>query len=182
MSNKPWDGRFAEKTDKRVEAFTASIAYDQQLYPYDIAGSIAHSKMLAKAGVITDEEAAQLVEGLGIVKRELDRGKFTFDDSLEDIHMHIEARLLQVVGKVAQKLHTARSRNDQVALDLRMYLRDETRQVIEILRELRRVLVDLADGHTGTPPETGRTRWQGLRIVAGRLQLLAGDLSHRGTC
>ncbi|MBC2710029.1 MAG: argininosuccinate lyase [Desulfosarcina sp.] len=147
MAGKPWDGRFSEKTDKSVEAFTASIAYDRRLYPYDIEGSIAHCKMLAKVGVITDEESTQLMEGLGIIKRELDRGEFTFDDSLEDIHMHIEARLLQVAGKVAQKLHTARSRNDQVALDVRMYLREETRQVIDLLQTLRTVLVDLAANH-----------------------------------
>ena len=147
MADKLWDGRFTEKTDRSVEAFTASIAYDRRLYPYDIAGSIAHSKMLAKVGVISAEEAAQLVEGLGTVKRELDHGKFVFDDSLEDIHMHIEARLLQVVGKVAQKLHTARSRNDQVALDVRMYLREETRGIIERLQRLRSVLVDLAEAH-----------------------------------
>ena len=147
MAEKPWDGRFAEKTDKSVEAFTASHAYDRRLYPYDIAGSIAHSKMLAKVGVISDAEAAQLVEGLGTVKRELDRGDFTFDDSLEDIHMHIESRLLQVAGKVAQKLHTARSRNDQVGLDVRMYLRDEARRTIDLLQQIRSVLVDLASAH-----------------------------------
>ncbi len=148
MAEKPWDGRFTEKTDKSVETFTASHAYDRRLYPYDIAGSIAHSKMLAKVGVISDAEADQLVEGLGKVKRELDRGDFTFDDSLEDIHMHIEARLLQVAGTVAQKLHTARSRNDQVALDVRMYLRDEAHRTIDLLQALRHVLVDLAAAHT----------------------------------
>ena len=147
MAEKPWDGRFSEKTDKSVEAFTASIAYDRRLYPYDITGSIAHCRMLAKVGIITDEEASGLVEGLGTIKRELDRGEFIFDDSLEDIHMHIEARLLQVAGKVAQKLHTARSRNDQVALDVRMYLRDETHRTIDLLQTLRTVLVDLANGH-----------------------------------
>jgi argininosuccinate lyase len=147
MAEKPWDGRFSEKTARSVEAFTSSIAYDRRLYPYDIAGSIAHCKMLAKVGVISDEESAQLVEGLGTVKRELDHGEFIFDDSLEDIHMHIEARLLQIAGKVAQKLHTARSRNDQVALDVRMFLRDETRKTIDLLRQLRTVLVALADGH-----------------------------------
>jgi argininosuccinate lyase len=147
MAEKPWDGRFSERTDKSVEAFTASHAYDRRLYPYDIAGSIAHSKMLAKVGVISEAEAAQLVEGLGAVKRELDRGQFVFDDSLEDIHMHIEARLLQVAGKVAQKLHTARSRNDQVALDVRMYLRDETRRTITLLKALRGVLVEFAAAH-----------------------------------
>jgi argininosuccinate lyase len=147
MAEKPWDGRFSEKTDQSVEAFTASIAYDRRLYPYDIAGSIAHCKMLAAVGVITDDEASSLVEGLGTIKRELDRGEFIFDDSLEDIHMHIEARLLQVAGKVAQKLHTARSRNDQVALDVRMYLREETRRTIDLLQRVRTVLVDLASGH-----------------------------------
>ncbi len=147
MVEKPWDGRFSEKTDKSVEAFTASIAYDRRLYTYDIAGSIAHCRMLAKVGIITDEEASYLVEGLGTIKRELDRGEFIFDDSLEDIHMHIEARLLQVAGKVAQKLHTARSRNDQVALDVRMYLRDETHRTIDLLQTLRTVLVDLANDH-----------------------------------
>jgi argininosuccinate lyase len=147
MAEKPWDGRFSEKTDQSVEAFTASIAYDRRLYPYDIAGSIAHCKMLAAVGVITDDEASSLVEGLGTIKRELDRGEFIFDDSLEDIHMHIEARLLQVAGKVAQKLHTARSRNDQVALDVRMYLREETRRIIGLLQRVRTVLVDLASGH-----------------------------------
>ncbi len=147
MAEKPWDGRFSEKTAKSVEAFTSSIAYDRRLYPYDIAGSIAHCKMLAKVGVITDEESTQLIEGLGTVKRELDHGEFVFDDSLEDIHMHIEARLLQVAGKVAMKLHTARSRNDQVALDVRMYLRDEVRQTIDLLRQLRLVMVEMADAH-----------------------------------
>ncbi len=147
MAEKPWDGRFAERTDKSVEAFTASVHYDCRLYPYDIAGSIAHSKMLAKVGVITDEEATQLVEGLGTIKRELDRGEFAFDDSLEDIHMHVEARLLQVAGKVAQKLHTARSRNDQVALDVRMYLRDEARRIINLMQAMRSAMVNLAEGH-----------------------------------
>ncbi len=147
MAEKPWNGRFVQATDTSVEAFTASHAYDRRLYPYDIAGSIAHSKMLAKVGVISDAEAAQLVEGLATVKGELDRGTFAFDDGLEDIHMHIEARLLDVAGTVAHKLHTARSRNDQVALDVRMYLRDETRRLIGLLHALRRVLVDLAAAH-----------------------------------
>ena len=123
MSEKPWEGRFAEKTDGRVEKFTASIDVDRRLYVYDIQGSIAHCQMLGSAGIITSEEMSSLIEGLGTIQREIERGQFKFDDSLEDIHMHIEARLFQVVGKVAQKLHTARSRNDQVALDVRMYLK-----------------------------------------------------------
>jgi argininosuccinate lyase len=150
MSDKPWDGRFAEGTDTSVEAFTSSIQVDRRLYPYDIEGSVAHCRMLAKVGVISDEEASQLVEGLGRIKRDLDHGNFEFDDSLEDIHMHIEARLLQDVGKVAQKLHTARSRNDQVALDTRMYLRDVTGRVIAGLHRLCHTLVTAAQRHVDT--------------------------------
>ncbi len=150
MSDKPWDGRFAERTDTSVEAFTSSIQCDRRLYPYDIQGSVAHCRMLAKVGVITAEEAETLVEGLWRIKRELDQGNFEFDDSLEDIHMHIEARLLQEVGKVAQKLHTARSRNDQVALDIRMFLRDVTAQLIQGLKTLRTILVGLAEQHVET--------------------------------
>ena len=150
MSDKPWDGRFAEGTDTSVEAFTSSIQVDKRLYPYDIAGSVAHCRMLAKVGVITDGEAGQLIEGLGRIKRDLDRGNFEFDDSLEDIHMHIEARLLEDVGKVAQKLHTARSRNDQVALDTRMYVRDATRRVIDGLHRLCRVMVESARQNVDT--------------------------------
>jgi argininosuccinate lyase len=150
MSEKPWDGRFSERTDTSVEAFTSSIQVDRRLYPYDIEGSVAHCRMLAKVGVITENEAGELTEGLWRIKRELDQGSFRFDDSLEDIHMHIEARLLQEVGKVAQKLHTARSRNDQVALDVRMYLRDMTGRIIDRLFDLRTILVGLAEQHIDT--------------------------------
>ncbi|MEJ2473397.1 MAG: argininosuccinate lyase [Desulfobacterales bacterium] len=145
MEDKKWGGRFTEKTDRRVEAFTASIDFDKRLYSYDIDGSIAHCRMLAKTGIITEDEAASLVEGLGKIKRELDRGAFQFDAGQEDIHMHIETRLVEEVGKVALKLHTARSRNDQVALDVRMFLRDETVRIIDQLINLRKVLVDLAE-------------------------------------
>ena len=144
MSEKPWDGRFSEKTDKLVEAFTSSIRIDCRLYIYDIEGSIAHCKMLAKVGIITDEEASVLVRGLEQIKTEIEQGQFRFEDSLEDIHMHIEDRLFQIVGTVARKLHTARSRNDQVALDIRMYLRAETLNIIALLQQLRKVIVTLA--------------------------------------
>jgi len=144
MSEKPWDGRFSEKTDKLVEAFTSSIRIDCRLYVYDIEGSIAHCKMLAKVGIITDEEASVLVRGLEQIKTEIEQGQFRFEDSLEDIHMHIEDRLFQIVGTVARKLHTARSRNDQVALDIRMYLRAETLNIIALLQQLRKVIVTLA--------------------------------------
>ena len=147
MSQKPWDGRFSEQTDKGVEAFTASIDLDKRLYAYDVEGSIAHCRMLARAGIITEAEAAELVRGLRAILKEIEQGVFLFDDSLEDIHMHIEARLAQNLGRVAQKLHTARSRNDQVALDVRMYLRDETAAVIRLLFQLRKEIVVLAKSH-----------------------------------
>ncbi|MFZ0613295.1 MAG: argininosuccinate lyase [Desulfobacterales bacterium] len=147
MANKTWGGRFGEKTDRRVEMFTASIDVDQRLYPYDIEGSIAHCRMLARTGIISQDEADALIEGLGRIKRELDRGAFEFDAGLEDIHMHIETRLVEEVGKVALKLHTARSRNDQVALDVRMFLRVETVRTVDLLMDLRKVLVEMADEH-----------------------------------
>ena len=144
MAEKLWDGRFTERTDRKVEAFTSSIHVDKRLYGYDIEGSIAHCKMLARASIITEEEASLLLQGLGEIRREIDHGDFEFDHSLEDIHMHIEARLLQEVGRVAQKLHTARSRNDQIALDVRMYLRDETLAIIEDLTQLNRAILGMA--------------------------------------
>ena len=103
--------------------------------------------MLAKASIISDEDALALIEGLGLIKREIERGEFQFDRGLEDIHMHIETRLIEKVGKVAQKLHTARSRNDQVALDVRMYLRDETLNTVKLLSMLAKVMN--SDVHTG---------------------------------
>ena len=102
MSEKPWNGRFTEKTDKIVEDFTSSIDIDKRLYTYDIEGSIAHCRMLAKASIISEEDASSLMEGLGKIKREIEHKNFQFDNSLEDIHMHIESRLVQLVGKAAQ--------------------------------------------------------------------------------
>jgi argininosuccinate lyase len=144
MSEKLWSGRFSEKTDRMVEDFTSSIDVDKRLYAYDIEGTIAHCRMLAKASIISEADASVLIEGLGAIKREIERGDFQFDEGLEDIHMHIEARLIEKVGKSAQKLHTARSRNDQVVLDVRMYLREETLNTIKRLVALSKVIVDLA--------------------------------------
>jgi len=150
MGEKPWGGRFSEKTDRSVEAFTSSINIDKRLYAYDIEGSIAHCKMLASRSIITEEDASSIIQGLSKIKREIERGKFQFDDGLEDIHMHIESSLFQSVGKVAQKLHTSRSRNDQVALDVRMYLRDEVAKIIKGLTKLKRVLVLFARNNIDT--------------------------------
>jgi argininosuccinate lyase len=147
MSEKPWGGRFAEKTDRIAEAFTSSIDVDKRLYAYDIEGSIAHCKTLAKAAVITPEEADLLIQGLIKIKRDIERQAFEFDPGLEDIHMNIESRLVDDIGKTAQKLHTARSRNDQVVLDVRMYLRDETVSVIQSLIRFRSTILDLAESN-----------------------------------
>ncbi len=121
---KAWGGRFSTETHKQVEAFTASIDFDRRLAPYDIAGSIAHARMLAKCGILTKAEADAIVGGLEEIREEIVRGDFRYDHALEDIHMHVERRLTDKIGEVGGKLHTARSRNDQVALDLRLYLRD----------------------------------------------------------
>lgn len=150
MTEKSWAGRFSEKTDRSVEDFTASIDSDKRLYPYDIEGSIAHCRTLAKTDIISQKQAELLIEGLGKIKQELERGEFEFDNALEDIHMHIEARLVQHTGEVAHKLHTARSRNDQVALDLRLYLRDETSNLFRRLLVLQQVLLEMAKDNLDT--------------------------------
>ena len=129
MSQKLWTGRFKEKTARIVETFTSSIDVDRRLYAYDIQRSIAHCKTLAKARIITDQEARELIKGLKAIDKEIKQGAFEFSDRLEDIHTHIETRLAEIVGKVALKLHTGRSRNDQVALDVRMYLRDQVAEI-----------------------------------------------------
>ena len=144
---KPWSGRFTEATNELVEEFTASIPYDWRLYPYDIAGSMVHATMLGKQGIITKAESRRITRGLEAILKEIVSGTFEFAVELEDIHMNIESRLIEKIGPVGGKLHTARSRNDQVALDIRMYLRDEIAEVHELLTSLQRVITDLADKH-----------------------------------
>ena len=150
MSSKLWGGRFAEKTDKAVEKFSSSIEIDSKLYKEDIMGSIAHSKMLAKSGIISAEEALKIESGLKKIEEKIESGEFVHDDSLEDIHMHIEAYLTQEIGDVARKLHTARSRNDQVAVDIRLYLKKVINTVREGLFYLRNEFADLAEKNIET--------------------------------
>ncbi len=147
MAEKLWGGRFSEATDKLVEAFTSSIHVDRRLYAHDILGSQAHARTLARAGVLTEAEAEELCRGLDQVKAEIEAGGFTFDPAQEDIHMHVESRLREIVGDVASRLHTGRSRNDQVATDLRFWLKDEILSVLSLLRDVRRALVNLARSH-----------------------------------
>ena len=144
---KAWGGRFAEQTDRLVEQFTSSLSVDQRLYSYDIQGSVAHCRTLERAGVLTSREAAELVRGLELVKAELDEGRFPFLPQDEDIHMAIERRLTELIGPLGGKLHTGRSRNDQVALDLRLFLRDALQRLGSQLQEFQRVLVAQARAH-----------------------------------
>lgn len=150
QSEKMWGGRFAEATAASVEAYSASIQYDSRLYHHDIMGSKAHARMLAKQGLITDVECAAIVEGLSEIKAEIDRGEFIFKPELEDIHMNIEKALTDRIGPAGAKLHTARSRNDQVNLDFRLYLRDEADTLDTLLAEVQRAFARMARKYLGT--------------------------------
>jgi len=149
-SEKPWSGRFTESTDSFVEAFTASVAFDRRLYRHDIAGSIAHARMLAHVGVLTHAECELIVKGLKEIEAEIDAGQFEWSTALEDVHMNIEARLIERIGDAGKKLHTGRSRNDQVATDLRLYLRDGIDEVNAAVRRLQEALLGVAERETDT--------------------------------
>ncbi len=142
---KPWTGRFTEKTSRLVEYFTESISFDQRLWRYDIEGSIAHAKMLGRQGIIPRKDSETIINGLKTIAKEIEAGRFTFSEELEDIHMNIEAALIKKIGPAGKKLHTARSRNDQVALDLRLYLRDESREIISLIKALQRIILNIAE-------------------------------------
>ena len=147
---KPWGGRFSEATDAFVERFTASIGFDYRLYHHDINGSIAHATMLAKVGVLTEAERDQIITGLEEIRAEIVAGKFTWSVSLEDVHMNIEALLTQRIGITGKKLHTGRSRNDQVATDIRLYMRDEIDAIAKELTRLQQGMLQLAEANTDT--------------------------------
>jgi argininosuccinate lyase len=140
-------GRFSKPADKLVAQYTASLPVDKRLYRQDIAGSIAHAKMLAKQGIISGEEARKIAAELASIRKEIEQGKFDFKVETEDIHMAIEARLIELVGEAGRKLHTARSRNDQVVLDMRLYTKETISDTINGLRELQRALLNLAEAN-----------------------------------
>ena len=139
--------RLMKNTDKLVQGYVASIPFDQRLYRQDIEGSIAHARMLAKQGIIAESEAETIIKGLQSIREEIEQGKFQFKPELEDIHMNIEAGLFEKVGDVAGKLHTARSRNDQIALDLRLFLKQEIWKTIDEIKALQTSLVELAEAN-----------------------------------
>lgn len=144
---KPWAGRFREKTEKTVEAFTSSVSFDKRLWRYDIEGSIAHVKMLGKQKIISSKDAKSILRGLDKIRKEIQNGRFKFSDALEDIHMNIEYALIKDIGITGGKLHTARSRNDQIALDLRLFLREEIRVIQKLIKDFQNTLVTLAEKH-----------------------------------
>ncbi len=144
MNDKLWGGRFEGVTEKAVEEFTSSLHFDRRLYRHDIQGSMAHARMLARQGILSGEEAEAIILGLAEIQGEIEGDNFYFDPALEDIHMAIEARLITKIGETGRKLHTARSRNDQVALDMRLYLAEEVEVLLQDLAELRRAGARLA--------------------------------------
>ena len=150
MSDKMWAGRFSKEVDETVNAFNSSIAFDGVMYRHDIKGSIAHADMLGKCGIITADDSKAIQEGLSGILSDIDSGKLSLDMTAEDIHMFIEAELTKRLGDVGKRLHTSRSRNDQVALDVRLYLRDEAAQTRNLVTELIKTLIDIAKEHTET--------------------------------
>ena len=150
MAKKMWAGRFEKATDKEVNDYNSSLPFDCKMYSQDIEGSIAHSQMLAKQGVISDKDAEDIKSGLLSIKEDIESGKLTFDSDAEDIHMFIEEELTNRIGDAGKRLHTGRSRNDQVALDQRLYMVDEAGEIIELLDNLLDTLVEIAKANTET--------------------------------
>jgi len=145
LLKKPWTGRFTKKTHELAESFSASIDIDKRLYREDIEGSIAHAKMLGKTGLITKKETERIINGLKKIQKEIEAGKFPFREEYEDIHLNIEERLIEMIGDTGGKLHTGRSRNDQIVLDIRLYLRHEIDEIINFIKTLSQVLIEIAD-------------------------------------
>ena len=144
---KLWGGRFADDTDALVEAFSESVSFDQRLYAHDIKGSMAHARMLASVGILSEDDLNAILSGLESIQLDIERGDFFWSNELEDVHMNIEARLTDRIGEAGKKLHTGRSRNDQVATDIRLYLRDVIDHCIDLLKHCRLALVDLAEAN-----------------------------------
>ena len=149
-TNQQWGGRFSEPVDAFVARFTASVEFDQRMAAQDIQGSVAHAKMLASVGVLTESERDQIIQGLAEIKEEIEKGEFNWSIELEDVHMNIEARLTQKIGITGKKLHTGRSRNDQVATDIRLYMRDEVDFLLEELTRLQQGILSLAEKEADT--------------------------------
>lgn len=148
--SKLWGGRFSEATDTFVQKFTSSVAFDKRLYQYDIDGSIAHARMLCKEGILSSGDFNQIKSGLESIRDEISSGQFIWSIELEDVHMNIESALVEKIGEVGKKLHTARSRNDQIATDIRLYVRDEIDNICALLTRVQSALVNLAEREANT--------------------------------
>jgi argininosuccinate lyase len=184
---KVWGGRFQKETDRLVEDFHSSVSFDRRLYRYDIKGSMAHARMLGRAGVISAAEAGQIVTGLEAVLADIEAGRLEFSVEAEDVHMNIEQWLTDRIGEVGKKLHTARSRNDQVALDMRLYLKEEIRAVQGLLRDLIASLLGLAEKHLDTimPGYTHLQRAQPVTLahhLMAYAQMFLRDLERLHDC
>jgi len=147
---KLWGGRFTKETNKLVESFNESLSFDQRFYKQDIRGSIAHVKMLAKQNILTDDERDKIIEGLNSIEKDIESGVLKFDDGSEDIHSYVEAHLIERIGDTGKKLHTGRSRNDQVALDMKLYVRDEIDELKDLLYELLSEVLRIMEENTTT--------------------------------
>ncbi len=183
MADKMWAGRFSKEVDKTVNAFNSSIAFDGRMYRHDIHGSMAHAQMLGDCGIISKEDSEKLIEGLKGILADIDSGALEFDMTAEDIHMFIEAELTKRLGDVGKRLHTSRSRNDQVALDIRLYLRDEIKEVSALVLKLGETLCDMALEHLDTvmPGYTHLQRAQPITFghhLMAYAQMLVRDLGR----
>ncbi|HHY95695.1 MAG TPA: argininosuccinate lyase [Firmicutes bacterium] len=167
-----WGGRFVGQTDELARSFTASLPFDRRLYRHDIRGSIAHARMLARQGIISQEEVAAIVKGLQEIQAEIEAGRFPFRLEFEDIHMNIERRLVEKIGPVGGKLHTARSRNDQNALDMHLYFKEEIGHVQRLVREMQAVILHQAEAYRGAIMP-GYTHLQRAQPILLSLHLLA---------
>ena len=147
MSEKVWGGRFRQSLDEILDRFNASLSFDKRLYAQDIAGSMAHCRMLARQGILSEEEASQIINALAEIKREMDKGDFQFDEGHEDIHTLVEKTLIDKVGAVGEKVHTGRSRNDQISLDMRLYVREVIERAMSLITEMQKTLLILAEKH-----------------------------------
>ena len=150
QANQSWGGRFSEPTDEFVKIFGASVFFDKILAPYDIQGSIAHATMLQEVGLLTEDEKNQIIKGLEQILAEINADEFEWSVALEDVHMNIESRLTKLIGNAGKKLHTGRSRNDQVATDIRLYLRDQVDDILAEINRLQIALLDLAEQEAST--------------------------------
>ncbi len=187
MAGKLWDGRFAKATDTAVNAYNSSIAFDARMYRQDIRGSQAHARMLGHIGILSAEDAAAIISNLEAIRHDIDEGRLAFDPTAEDIHMFIETELTRRIGDAGRRLHTGRSRNDQVALDLRLYLKDESATLRTSLLELYQVLLDLASLHVQTimPGFTHLQRAQPITLghhLMAYVEMIARDISRLDDC